>query len=154
LNQNLKTLFLFFLVTQNQFGPVPLTAHLLTFLFFFIFHHKAHNSAQSIRPFGPAQPTTPSFLSRPESLAPVQLAYRPAQPTRPIFPARLPPLAVSNRAAAALQFAPPRHVTMTAALLHLGEVEPKRWVIPFKFTIKTMPPRLLFPLNSFKINGD
>jgi hypothetical protein len=75
-----------------------LAAHPLTFLFFLIFHREAQHSAQSVWPFGPAQPTTPSFLFRPESLAPAQLAYRPAQPTRLIFPARLPPLAISSRA--------------------------------------------------------
>jgi hypothetical protein len=41
-----------------------------------------------------------------------------------------------------------------AALPHPGEVEPKRRVIPFKFAIKTTPPRLLFPFNSFETDGD
>jgi hypothetical protein len=112
-----------------------LAANPLTFLFFLIFHREAHHSTQSVRPFGPAQPTTPSFLSRPERLTPAQLAYR---------------LAVSSLAAAALRYAPPCHVMTMAAVLHLSEVEPKRRVVPFKFAIKTPPPYLLFPLNSFE----
>jgi hypothetical protein len=141
-------------VAQNQFGLASLAAHPLTFLFFFIFHNEAHHSTQPVRPFGPAQPTTPSFLSQPESLASDQLAYQPTQPTGPVFPAHLPPLVVSSRAAATLRFAPPRHVPMAAALPHPGEVEPKCRVIPFKFAIKTMSPRLLSLLNSFETDGD
>jgi hypothetical protein len=41
-----------------------------------------------------------------------------------------------------------------AAVLHPSEVELKRRVIPFKFTIKTPPPCLLFPLNSFETYGN
>jgi hypothetical protein len=140
LNQNLKTCIYSFSQPKNQFDPVSMAAHPLTFVFFLIFHREAHHSTQSVRPFGPTQPTTPSFLSWPESPAPAQLANRPAQPTGPIFLDRLPPLVVSSYAATTLP--------------HPGEVKPKRRVIPFKFAIKTPPPRLLFPLNSFETDGD
>jgi hypothetical protein len=79
----LKKPFLFLSAAQNQFGPVTLAARLLTTLLFFILHREAHHSAQSTRLFGLAQPTAPSFLSRPKNLTPAQLAYWPAQPTQP-----------------------------------------------------------------------
>jgi hypothetical protein len=55
-----------------------LAAHPLTFLL--IFHREDHHSAQSVRPFGPSQPTAPS---RPKSLAPTRVASQSRGSQRP-----------------------------------------------------------------------
>jgi hypothetical protein len=77
----------------------------------------------------------------------------PAKPLRPLAQVGppgglLPPS--DARAAAASPGAPLHHAPPCAALPHLGEVEPKRQVVPFKFTIKTTSPHLLFPRFIFE----